>query len=305
MRLRLLGWIGFCLCLAAAGEAAAENFRIATFNLENYIDEPVENRRVKEPEAKAKVVESILAIKPDVLAVQEVGTTNALMELRAALSKGGLELPFWEYLTGSDTNIHQALLSRYPLMTRNPHTNENYLLNGRRHWVSRGFIEVEVEVNPRYKFTLFGVHLKSRLPSFVADEAEMREQEALLLRKIVEARLSANPSANLVVLGDFNDLRDSKPLRALIGRGKFGLFDTRPVERNGSGKLSEEPRSIAWTYYYGKEDTYSRIDYILVSPGMKREWLEKESYVLRLPQWGLASDHCPVTCAFEGEDLPK
>ena len=29
-------------------------------------------------------------------------------------------------------------------------------------------------------------------------------------------------------------------------------------------------RNITWTHYYGAEDTYSRIDYILLSPGMAK-----------------------------------
>ena len=55
-------------------------------------------------------------------------------------------------------------------------------------------------------------------------------------------------------------------------------------------------------YSYGKEDTYSRIDFILLSPGMAREWVTNETYVLALPNWGLASDHRPLVAAFEAKD---
>ena len=61
----------------------------------------------------------------------------------------------------------------------------------------------------------------------------MRLQEAKLLREKIDAILKANPNANLVVLGDFNDTKDSASTKAVIGTGKFKLVDTRPAERNG------------------------------------------------------------------------
>ena len=93
--------------------------------------------------------------------------------------------------------------------------------------------------------------------------------------------------------------------RAVIGRGKLKLVDTRPAERNSDGpqaQLSAEARTIAWTHYFGKEDTYSRIDYILLSPGMAREWLSQGTYVLTAPDWGAGSDHRPLVAEFETTD---
>src|SRR5437870_4455124 len=120
----------------------AETFRVATYNLENYLDQPTESRpHVKSEAAKAKIRESIRALKPDVLALQEMGSTNALLELRASLKREGLDYPYWEHVSGFDTNIHLALLSRIPFAARRPHTNEGFLLHGRRFQVSRGFAE--------------------------------------------------------------------------------------------------------------------------------------------------------------------
>lgn len=291
-------------CGAFLGKA--EVIRIATYNVENYLDSPAGTRPPKSSEAKVKILEIILGVKPDVIAFQEMGSTNVLLDLRSSLKSAGLDFPQWEHITGHDTNIHVAVLSRFPFTARRPHTNENFLLNGRRFQVSRGFAEVEIQVNANYSFTLITSHLKSRRPVPEADEADLREQEAIKLREIINARLTANPNANLVVMGDFNDIKGSRSTKLVIGKGKTGLFDTRPAERNGDNLANPvarfEPRNITWTHYYGKEDSYSRLDYILISNGMKREWLPNETYIAVVPNWGLASDHRLVVAGFTTDE---
>lgn len=286
--------------------ADAETFRVAEYNVENYLAEATDTRSAKTAEAKAKVRESIRALKPDVLALEEMGSTNALLELRDSLKAEGLNLPYWEHVSGFDTNIHVAILSKFPLAARRPHTDDSFLLSGRRYRVSRGFAEVDVQVNMNYSFTLIAAHLKSKRAVAQADEAELRLEEAKVLREKIDARLAANPNVNLVVLGDFNDTKDSPSTKAVIGRGKNKLIDTRPAERNGDNTPSPnpawEPRNVTWTHYYGKEDSYSRIDYLLISPGLAREWVTNETYVLTLPNWGVGSDHRPIMATFEAED---
>ena len=286
--------------------AGAETFRVATYNVEGYLDQATQTRSTKSVEAKAKIRESLRALKPDVLALQEMGGTNALLELRDSLKAEGLDLPYWEHITGFDTNIHVAILSKFPIIARRPHTDDSFLLSGRRFRVSRGFAEVDIQVNTNYSFTLMTAHLKSKRAVAQADETELRLEEAKLLREKVDVILSANPNANLVVLGDFNDTKDSASTKAVIGRGKRKLVDTRPAERNGDNAPSPnpawEPRNVTWTHHYGKEDTYSRIDFLLISPGLAREWLTNETYVLALPNWGVGSDHRPLVATFEAED---
>jgi len=286
--------------------AGAATFKVATYNLENYISQAAGTREVKSEAARARIREGILALKPDVLAVQEMGGVDALQELRSSLKTAGLDYPHWEHVGGFDTNIHVAVLSRFPFAARRPHTNESYLLNGRRLQVSRGFAEVEIKVNDDYSFTLLTTHLKSKRQIAAADEAEMRLEEAKLLREKVDALLSANSKANVVVLGDFNDTIDSASTKAVIGRGARKLVDTRPAERNGDNTPNPNPawapRNITWTHYFGKEDSYSRIDFILLSPGMAKEWIEKETYILTLANWGVGSDHRPIVATFEAGD---
>ena len=286
--------------------AIAGTIRVATYNVENYLSQPTESRtHVKSAEAKAKIRESIKAMNPDVIALEEVGDTNALQELRASLKADGQDFPWWDYVQAFDTNIHVTVLSKLPILASRPHTNDVFLLDGHRMQVKRGFAEVDIQAATNFTFTLIAAHLKSKLVTPETDEAEERLGEARVLHGIIDARLSREPNAKFIVLGDFNDAKDSAPMREIIGRGKKKLFDTRPAERNGDTAQREppyyEPRNVAWTYFYGKEDTYSRIDYILLSPAMKKNWLLEETYVLAIPNWGVGSDHRPIIAGFQAD----
>jgi endonuclease/exonuclease/phosphatase family metal-dependent hydrolase len=302
MRCRSLSVIFIAAWALWFSRAAETTFTVATYNLENYLLEAIGTRQAKAPAARAKNREFIRVLKPDVLCVQEIGLAPALSELRASLKAEGLDYPHWEHVSGWDTNITVGVLSRFPIVARRSHTNLSYLLQGRRFSVSRGFAEIDIRVNPQYTFTLMTAHLKSRRQVASGNEADMREQEALLLREQIDAVLKRNPNANLVVCGDLNDTKDSVSTRAILGQGRTALVDTRPAERNGDNTPSEnprwDPRNVTWTYYYGREDTYQRIDYLFVSPGMAREWQKEGTHVLAAPNWGAASDHRPIIATF-------
>jgi endonuclease/exonuclease/phosphatase family metal-dependent hydrolase len=296
------------LTLLATAAATAETFRVAAYNVETYLDRPTETRKnIKSDAARAKIRETILALRPDVIAFEEMGEPSALLELRDALKRDGLDLPHYEHVRGFDTNIHVAVLSKFPIVARQSHTNASFLLSGKRFRVSRGFTDVDIKVNDHYQFTLLGAHLKSRRPVPDADEADMRLEEAKLLREIVDQKLAANPKANLVVLGDLNDTYNTKAIKEIVGTGKHRLVDTRPAERNGDNQPNPtnprySPRNITWTHYYGVEDSYSRIDYLMLSPGMAREWIQDETYIPTMANWGQGSDHRPLVATFEATD---
>ena len=105
--------------LLAGWNSFADTFRVATYNVENYLDQPTESRPyVKSDAAKAKIRETVLTMQPDVLALEEMGSTNALLELRAALKIAGLDFPFWEHITGADTGrvqLFQGFIANYSI----------------------------------------------------------------------------------------------------------------------------------------------------------------------------------------------
>ncbi len=290
----------FATQLAAA--LFAGSFTVATYNLEFYVDRPTLGTPAKSDDGKRVIRESIRAMSPDIIALQEVGRTNALLELRESLQHDGLHFPHWEYVTGWDTNLHLAFLSKHPIRAARHHTRESFLHKGRRFHVGRGFGEIEIEFEKR-RIILLTAHLKSKRQSAEADQEELRIQEAILLREKIDDHLKQNPNANLILLGDFNDGVGTRTYSTLIGKGSGRLFDTRPNERNGDSLPNPnpryEPRRIVWTHYFAKEETFSRIDMILLSPSLQRFHRPDESYVLSLPDWGAASDHRPVCVRLE------
>jgi len=290
--------------LLAINLLSAGEFVVVSYNLENFVGPNSQNRPVKSVAAKAKIVESILAARPDVLAVQEIGRRARVKELQDMLNAKGLSLPYAEFADGPDPVINLAVLSRFPLRGT-VHNKVQFLLGKRRLLVSRGFLEVRVRVAPGYSFTLINAHLKSKRPVLYADEAALRLAEAEALRKIVVQRLTASPNLNLIVVGDLNDMPNTPPIRTLIGRGKRKLVDLRPAEQSGDKVLSVNQypsRRVTWTSYYDPEDSYSRLDYLLASLGMECELVREGTYVVTVLGWGMASDHRPVVATFTDHD---
>jgi len=112
--------------------AKAKSYRVATYNVENYLDDTASRCCVKSAGSKAKVRECIRALRPDVLALQEMGSVAALLELRAALQAEGLDFPHWEHVAGSDANVHVAILSRFPFSARRPNNAVSFEPGGAR-----------------------------------------------------------------------------------------------------------------------------------------------------------------------------
>jgi endonuclease/exonuclease/phosphatase family metal-dependent hydrolase len=293
-------------CVLLSLRVLSAPLTVATYNLEFYVDQPTLGTPPKTVEARALVRESIRRVNPDVIALEEVGSISAFRELVASLKAEKIDFQFTEYIQAADTNLHLAIMSRLPIIARRPHTNENFLFEGKRRHVLRGFAEIDVIAGRNERVTLIGAHLKSKRQSIEADQQGLREEEATLLRERIDDFFRQNPNGNLIVLGDFNDDVSSRTVRTILGKGRTKLFDPRPAERNGDSMTNAnsryEPRRIFWTHYFGKEESYHRIDYIFVSQNLKAAVDEKESYVFAIPNWGVASDHRPVSVRLNVRD---
>lgn len=283
---------------------AQTHFTVGTYNLEKYFVKPTDDFETK----SHKTVESLVRLNADVLGLVEIGNRESTTHLLKALQAEGLDYPYYEWMSSNDGTLNLAVFSRYPLTQTVRHKKDHYTLGGTIYSPKRGFLETQVQVTDDYSFTVLLTHLKSQVESKKESQEEIRLEEAKLLRKKVDALLKKDPDADFVLMGDLNDDYSSRPLRTLLGyqKGVKRLADARPIEPIGDTLPEERTRgkfrSIAWTHFYSAEDSYSRLDYILYSPGLRNQFEQDQTWIAVVPNWGQASDHRPIRAGFS---LPK
>lgn len=279
------------LFLSAVPFAAA--LSVATYNVENYLvaDRMVENvfrQAYPKPESEKKALRRVIAgMAVDVLALQEMGKQPFLDELQRDLKADGQDYPYATVLEAGDPERHVAVLSKIPFKEVHRHASVPITLFGKKDVVKRGVLEVVLRTTEG-DVSIFVVHLKSRRTERKDDPegGTQRLREAEAVRDLVLARFPDPAKAKFIVCGDWNDTRSSKPVRALAKRGDT---EVGAILRGG------DSRSETWTHFYRREDTYSRIDYIMVSEGLRRFVVGGRLSVYDGPGTSTASDHRPVS----------
>ena len=290
LRVFLAGLIIFC-----AGRA--ETLTIATYNVENYL---ATGRRVEgiyrpaypKPEAAKEALRAVIrALDADVLALQEMGPAAYLEELQRDLRAGGVDYPHAALAEAADADRHVAVLSRLPLLHVQTQTGLEFRYFNGQEKVKRGVLEVDLAAAGG-EVTLFVVHLRSRFTERVDDpgSALCRAGEAEAIRDHILRRFPDPAAARFLVLGDCNDTKDSKPLRLLTKRGKTAITTLLDAV---------DQRGESWTYTYFKDDTYGRVDHVLVSPGLLSAVAGGRAQIYDGPGVREASDHRPLVVRME------
>ena len=282
-------------CLLVPHHVAArppETVVFAAWNVRNYLLRPVrsDDGRIttpaKAPASIAAVVSTLCAIRPDILGLCEMGTPGDLADLQSRLKKAGLDLPHKTWVDGPDRNRRLALLSRFPLAGLEHDTQSKFRLGGVSRRVQRGILDCTVRIGPGFDLRVLGVHFKSPrvVPEF--DQAEFRRAESLVLRRRVEAILGAEPGTPLLVFGDFNDHKNSPVVKGVLGRPRTpAALNVLPLaDRQGD----------QWTYRWEESDEYTRVDYVMVSAGLRPLVRRGGTRLHRDKNWSLASDHRPL-----------
>jgi endonuclease/exonuclease/phosphatase family metal-dependent hydrolase len=273
----------------------SDKLRFIAYNVENWLnmDRIVGRRQVanqpKPDSEKSAVLRILLKHNPDVIGLCEIGTKDDLAEIQQALKSAGLDLHHSHHTGGSDTVRHLGLLSRFPITSTSSPAQTQYTLEGRSFAINRGILDATISAHgEEYRFV--GVHLKSKRAVDSGDQAKMRLQEAHLLRRHLDKILGPNPNARLIVYGDFNDTYRSNTLRAVTGSAAKNLRITPIYLKDSQGE--------AWTHHWSGEDIYSRIDFIMTSPALRREVDFKASRIIDDKLWMKASDHRPMLAVF-------
>jgi endonuclease/exonuclease/phosphatase family metal-dependent hydrolase len=293
-----VAWLlGLGLGLALAGAAPGGSLTFATYNVENYgpadrVTEAGYRKAYPKPEAeKAALRRAIGALQADVLVLQEMGPRPYLEELRRDLRTEGCDYPHAAVADAADADRRVAVLSRRPLRAVRTHTDLRFAYFGAREPVKRGLLEATVET-PAGELTLFAVHLKSRFTERPDDPLSglRRAGEATAVRDRILQRFPEPATARFVILGDCNDGRTSRPLAALQRRGRTEIAALLPAK---------DSRGETWTHAFRREDTYTRVDHILVSPGLRPAVAGGEARIYDGPGATEASDHRPVVVRLE------
>jgi endonuclease/exonuclease/phosphatase family metal-dependent hydrolase len=290
--------IAVIILLAQIARAANDEIVVAAYNLANYAPIPFQSEDGKTIHKSGKSVSALIAlikeINPDILGVCEMGPTNEFEDFKSRLQAAGLGYKAYEYVQAVDQERHLALVSRFPIVARNSVIDAGYELNGVPEKVKRGFLDVTVEVNPHYQLRLLGVHLKSKRP-VPGGDALIRRSEAHLLRQHIDAILAADPAANLLLYGDFNDVKNQPAIYEVTGA-------SGSAHAMNELKL-EDSLGDRWTYFWNVEDSYARIDFMFASPALLPEIVASKCRVHRSAQWNVASDHRPVVATIRAVNV--
>ena len=282
----------FLSCVSSLHAEGTNGFRIASYNVENYITMP---RRIDgklrakagKPESERDaVVRMVGSIRPDVLGLQEMGEPGQFSDLQRRLRKSGLDFPYSEYLQAADTCRHIALLSRIPIVEHHSQNDLPLRVNGVTLHSPRGILDVTVEPVSGERIRILCVHLKAKLEVAEYDQADLRLAESQYLRRYVRDILRTDPSARLVLMGDFNDTKNEKEIWQIMGKPEWPDSLTALPLADDRGEF--------WTEFWSYADVYSRIDYIMVSKKLETEVDSGQSGIARPSFWSEASDHCPV-----------
>ena len=281
--------------LVSTGTVCGKDCIFAGYNVENYAPlavpgETQSGKPAKSQEAASAVVQVVCEIGPDILGVCEMGAAPHFEEFRKRLHAAGLDYPFFELVESADPGRHLALVSRYPIVSRQSVADVPYESGGMRQKVRRGFLDVTVEINGAFRLHIVGAHLKSRRPAPEGSPDLERRQEAHLLRQHIDEILAANPTEPLLLFGDFNDTRDQPAIHEITG--------TRGTAETLSELRLADSEGDRWTYYWKVDDVYSRIDYLFVNRALASRVVHAGCRVHRSPVWNQASDHRPVVAAF-------
>jgi len=274
-------------------DAAARDVVFAYYNVENYLamdrksgDRILKNAPKPEKEVQA-LVQVLKAIKPDILGLAEMGDRKMLADFQSRLRRAGMNLPHVEWVRGEEENErHLALLSKYPIVSRDSQADVPIEMGGKRHRMGRGILDATIQIDPDYRLRLVGIHLKSKRPVPMYDQQSFRNKESSIVRSHVRKILAANPDENLLVFGDFNDTKNEFPVREILGPpgGSASLRDLYLRDRWG----------LTWTHFWSYADVYSRIDYLMASRGLWPELQLKRSGIGDAREWRDASDHRAV-----------
>jgi predicted extracellular nuclease len=267
--------------------AGAKPLAVATWNVLNLIDGeknssvPFEDVDPNYAAHRAEIATVIDTLRPDVFMLQEVESQAVLDSLNGVLDK---KFAYTKLIDGNDPRgIDVAILSDYPFDKVVSHKSDKFLKKGTSsstYNYSRDCLEVHMTVNGRH-VVMLGVHFKSK----DSDDPDKRLAEAQHTRIIANGLAQADPTAAILILGDFNDAPGTATMQAIM--------DGTPPFLEVADAVPENDR---WTYKFGGK--VFLIDHIMANP-LAHDMLDPTT--VSIPHTKAvtnASDHAPIRATF-------
>ena len=205
------------------------------------------------------IAETIQAINPDIIGLQEVNRAQAANGMTDTLTYLLKRLNYPYYCYGGnhgDKQFGNAILSRYPIAEW---TNTVFTVNGPD---QRGFLRATCDINGK-KLNLYVTHL-----DYVYGEKNKRLPQ---VRQIVAAW---NGAPHSIIMGDLNADTNTPEMAVLYNEKK--LFDV----------LASKNKKYEKTFYAGWGDPALKLDYLFATPDI--------TAVDAMITETRASDHKPV-----------
>ena len=155
-----------------------------------------------------------------------------------------------------------------------------------------------IAITPTFDLHLLGVHLKSMRTVPEADQAEMRRNEARLLRQHIDSIFVQEPGAFILAYGDFNAQRNDPAVAEIVGSPRSG--DTAMQDL-----LLRDANGEVWTHFWDAADAYSRLDYCFTSRLLRPHVDTRKCCVYADRDFYRASDHRPLVIKISGEPILK
>lgn len=261
-----------------------EKVTIATYNVENLFDMHYSGNEYLEyipntswqwdqknyQKKLHNIAQVIIDMRPDIIALQEIESLQALKELKKEIKHQGLYYPYLAFAGGKNTTVKVALLSRHPIT----YSREITVSANRRY---RSILEVKVRIDnmPLY---LFVNHWKSK-----SGPESRRIVSAKALRKRIDEIGYDEP---ILIVGDLNSHYDEyqlfKKRRKLNDtKGKTGinhilktLCDGKPTTLNTLQSNDtctynlwyDLPKDQRWSYQY--YDQKEALDNMIITRGL-------------------------------------
>jgi predicted extracellular nuclease len=265
---------------------AGNQLVIANWNVHNLINDKLDSGTAAETtdakyEAHRKAVARVIdTMSPDVFVLQEVESQAVLDALNADLAN---KYPHTKLIDGNDPRaVDVAILSRVPFTKVASHRMDVFKKAGTSsptYSYARDCLEVHLD-NKIRKIVLLGVHFKSK----DIDNPDKRLAEAQHTRKIADDIAAADPTAAILVLGDFNDYAGTPPIDAIV---------------NGTPKFVDSAAEVpgGWSFLY--QNKMELIDHQLGNPFFAAMLVPGSVRIDHGKQVEAASDHSPIVATYD------